>query len=337
MKKKINVGIIGKNFGFKVIYKAFKKNKKFNVVAFSSLRKPKNKIFNNLNIDFYPNWKTLIKSKLIDAIVIATPPVAQEKIVKYALKNNKHIFCEKPLTESLIKAKKLNKILKRKKRVANIVNYIFPEIEIWKKFKSKINNKILINKIKLSWNMKLNLKKNSWKSKHSQGGGVLNNYSCHAIYYLENLFGKIIFLNSKIHYKNRDLPYRLQASFCFFSGATAFADINLFSKKKPIHKLEIETSKFDYSLKSDINNIFNRFKLIIKSKKGKKSTILESGKLIKNDFRIQPTYNNSVKFSDCILKHTKAEPNFQSALRVHYVLDCLIKSAKEKKIYFLNK
>ena len=40
MKKKINVGIIGKNFGQKVILKAFQKNKNLNVIAFSALRKP---------------------------------------------------------------------------------------------------------------------------------------------------------------------------------------------------------------------------------------------------------------------------------------------------------
>ena len=34
MKNKINLGIIGKNFGFQVVYKAFLKNKNFNVMAF---------------------------------------------------------------------------------------------------------------------------------------------------------------------------------------------------------------------------------------------------------------------------------------------------------------
>ena len=33
--KRINVGIIGKNFGLKVIYNAIKNNKSFNVIAFS--------------------------------------------------------------------------------------------------------------------------------------------------------------------------------------------------------------------------------------------------------------------------------------------------------------
>ena len=39
MKKKINVGIIGRNFGYQVIYKALKNNKYFNVIGFSYKKK----------------------------------------------------------------------------------------------------------------------------------------------------------------------------------------------------------------------------------------------------------------------------------------------------------
>ena len=70
----------------------------------------------------------MIRAKSIDAVVIASPPSVQEKMVYYALKRNKHIFCEKPITNSLFKAEKLEKILKKKNKIANIVNYFFPEM-----------------------------------------------------------------------------------------------------------------------------------------------------------------------------------------------------------------
>ena len=37
--KKINVGIIGRNFGYKVIFKALKNIKAFNVIGFSFKKK----------------------------------------------------------------------------------------------------------------------------------------------------------------------------------------------------------------------------------------------------------------------------------------------------------
>jgi len=34
MNKKLNIGIIGKNFGYNVIYKSIEKDKSFNVLGF---------------------------------------------------------------------------------------------------------------------------------------------------------------------------------------------------------------------------------------------------------------------------------------------------------------
>ena len=159
MKKKINVGIIGKNFGLKVILQAFQKNMYLNVVALSSLRKPENKTFQKNNINFYSNWKNMINSKSIDAVAIATPPKTQQKIINYAIRKNKHIFCEKPFTESYLKAKKLVEILRRKKKIANIVNFIFPEIHYWKLLKEKLKRKQIIKEVELVWHMNSKFKK----------------------------------------------------------------------------------------------------------------------------------------------------------------------------------
>ena len=54
------------------------------------------------------------------------------------------------------------------------------------------------------------------------------------------------------------------------------------------------------------------------------------------DTQIEPTYKNSIKFSEWILKRKINNPNFQDALRVHYILEAILKSSKYKKIFFLN-
>ena len=55
--KKINIGIIGKNFGYKVIYNAVKKIKFYNTVAFS-FRKKTN-FQKNKKIIIYKDWKKM--------------------------------------------------------------------------------------------------------------------------------------------------------------------------------------------------------------------------------------------------------------------------------------
>ena len=93
-KKKINLGIIGKNFGYKVIYKSFTKNKNYKILGFAFKSKQKNKIKISKNIKLYANWKKLILDKNIDAVAITTPPQIHKKIIKFAIKHNKHVFCE---------------------------------------------------------------------------------------------------------------------------------------------------------------------------------------------------------------------------------------------------
>ena len=109
MTNKINLGIIGKKFGYNVIYKAFLKNKKFNILGFSY--KSKNEDINlPKKIKIYADWKKLILDKKINAIAIATPPQLNKKIIEFAIKNNKHIFCEKPFACNYKEARYTNKI-----------------------------------------------------------------------------------------------------------------------------------------------------------------------------------------------------------------------------------
>ena len=62
-KKKIKLGIIGKNFGYNVIYKSFVKNNDYKIVGFSFKSKKFDKIKLPKNIKVYFNWKKLILDK----------------------------------------------------------------------------------------------------------------------------------------------------------------------------------------------------------------------------------------------------------------------------------
>ena len=85
-KKKINLGIIGRNFGYNVIYKSFIKSNDYKILGFSFKSKKNNKVKIPKNIKLYFDWKKLILDKNIDAIVIATPPILHKKIIKFCNK-----------------------------------------------------------------------------------------------------------------------------------------------------------------------------------------------------------------------------------------------------------
>ena len=56
----------------------------------------------------------------IDAAFVVTPTSFHYEIVEYLLKNNKHVFCEKPLTETTAQALKLKELLVGKDLVLQV-------------------------------------------------------------------------------------------------------------------------------------------------------------------------------------------------------------------------
>ncbi len=339
MQNKINLGIIGKNFGYHVIYKAFLKNKKYKIKGFSFKSKKIKKIKIPEDVKIYSSWKKLILNKKINAVVIAAPPILHKSIIKFAIKNNKHIFCEKPFTCSYKEANFICNLIKRKKNISHMVNYEFAEIDAFHFFKKKIVNNIKINKIYLNWF--INIKKRygtNWKENHSKGGGIIFNYVCHAIYYLEFLFGKIVSIQTNAFLKKKIKIKTLEGIVFFDNGLSAQLNVKVGPIKKkfnPIHQLKILSDKKTYILETNLHSLSDKFKLITFNKNFNKSgKILFKNKKNQNDFRIQPTFANSKKFSTWISKGKIQAPNFFDARRIHLIIHkMIISSEKKKKIY----
>jgi len=337
MLNKINVGIIGKKFGYNVIYKSFLKNKNLKIKAFCYRSKKPEELKISKSIKIYSNWKKLILDKEIQAIVIATPPTLHKKIIQFAIKKNKHIFCEKPFTPSYKDANVICKLMKKNKNLSLMVNYEFGEIDAFSFFKKKLAKNIKIDKIKLNWfiNIKNRSTKN-WKESHVRGGGIIHNYVCHAIYYLEFLFGKIkgIKTNILIGTKRKTLKGKLY----FKNGMVAQLNIEVgdILKKKPIHQLKILTRKKTYVLETQLNSLSDKFKLLsFNNNSNKLIKTLFKNKKNKDDFRIGPTFNNSKKFSKWILKNKIQKPNFLNAQRIHLITNKMFISSKKKKIEYV--
>ena len=339
MQNKINLGIIGKNFGYHVIYKSFLKNKKYKIKGFSfkSKKIKKIKILGDVNI--YSSWKKLVLNKKINAVAVAAPPALHKSIIEFAIKNNKHIFCEKPFTCSYKEANFICNLIKRKKSLSHMVNYEFAEIDAFHFFKKKIINNIKINRIYLNWFININKRSDTnWKENHSKGGGIIFNYVCHAIYYLEFLFGKIASIQTNIFFKKTNKIKTLKGIIFFENGLSTQLNVKVGSIKerfRPVHQLKILSDKKTYILETDLNSLSDKFKLITFGKNFNKSNkILFKDEKNQNDFRIKPTFENSKKFATWILKGKMQAPNFFDAQRVHLIINkMMISSKKKRKIY----
>ena len=313
--KKINVGIIGRNFGYNVIFNAIKNDKSFNIIGFSFNKKKKIKVLPK-KIKIYKNWKYLISDKKIDSIIISSPPKTHKKIIKFAIKKNKNIFCEKPVTTSLKDISSISEMTS-KKHIVKMVNYEFSNIEAFKKFKRNYLSRIKIKRININWFLKIKKnKRSSWKDNHSLGGGIYFNYICHVLYYLENLFGKISFLDSSFSTlkKNNNFRFNFLLEKKNINIILNFKIINN-KRSNSFHRINIYSNKGNYVLETKISNLTDQFYL------RKKNKILFKPKNINYDFRLKPTYENLKKFKNSIILKKNAFPNFDNAKRIHYLIN----------------
>ena len=318
--KRINVGIIGRNFGYKVIYRALKNIKDFNVLGFS-VKKISNE-FKSEKIKIYKSWKSLISDKKINSIFISSPPKTHKKIIKFAIKKNKNIFCDKPVTTSLKDIADICREIKKKK-IINYVNYEFNRIEAFKIFKKKYLPNVKIKVVNINWLIKVPSKgRSSWKDNHKMGGGNFFNYICHSLFYLENFFGKVVICESKL--KNLRSRFKLKAKLLSENKKIKinlnFESVEEKSKLKAYHRIVFKSDKGQFTLFTKINNLFDQFILL------KNNRVIFKPKKIDYDFRLEPTQKNIVSFKNCITHKICESPNFEDAKRIHYLIDKLLKS-----------
>ena len=315
--KKINVGIIGKNFGYKLIYTVIHRIKEFNTIALC-FKNPIN--FKTINkIKIYTDWKKMLSNKKINAVIISSPPETHLEIIKTAIKKKIHIFCEKPVTKSYKQVIQVTNLLKNKK-LFHMVNYEFPKIAAFKFFKKNILKKIYIKKIQINWTIKISQqKRSSWKNSHNRGGGIFYNYICHSIYYLEDLFGD--FVIEKLD-KNRkknptSIKIKLKNIKKNFIIYVNFKILSLKSKQKPIHQIKIFSKKNNFELFSKTESLSDQF-ILKKSNKVIFKPIND-----KKDFRFYPVFTNLKNFQKSINEKKLLKPNFFDAKKIHFIINKL--------------
>ena len=313
--KKINVGIIGKNFGYKLIYNVIHRMKEFNTIAFCFKNDGDFKTINKIKI--YTNWKKMLSNKKINAIIISSPPETHLEIIKTAIKKKIHIFCEKPVTKSYTQVMQVTNLLKNRK-LSHMVNYEFPKIAAFKFFKKNILKKINIKKIQINWKIKISQqKRSSWKNFHNKGGGIFYNYICHTLYYVQDLFGDFIIENLDKNKEKKPMTIKIKLrnikkNFIIYIN---FKILSLKSKQKPIHQIKIFGKKNNFELFSKTESLSDQF--ILK----KSSKVIFKPTNNKKDFRFYPVFENLKNFQKSINEKKILKPNFFDAKKVHFLIN----------------
>src|SRR5580704_318490 len=132
----------------------------------------------------YSDYRVLLDKEPLDAVIIATPSLFHNEMVRAALEKNLHIFCEKPLCLDSAHSLELAEFANRKGLV-NQVGYHCRFIGTFKEAKRLIDSKALGRIHHISAEaygpVVLRAEGATWRASSSQGGGCLYDYACHAI------------------------------------------------------------------------------------------------------------------------------------------------------------
>jgi predicted dehydrogenase len=141
----------------------------------------------------FNDYKKMIDTMKLDALVIASPTKFHAEMVSYAIKNNIHLFCEKPFSLNPNEGKNLSLQVKKMKLV-NQVGYhnrflgTFDEVK--RLLSLNIIGEIYHFKGESYGPVVLKEKGSTWRSEREEGGGCLYDYASHTIDLINFLLGR---------------------------------------------------------------------------------------------------------------------------------------------------
>ena len=170
------------------------------IVGYGVQGKKRKKALSNLNLSCvgvvdpfsqYANFKSIniVPLKTYDAVIICTPENVKYKIIKYCIKNNKHIMVEKPFIINEKIFKKLNKDLIKKKIIFYVAyNHRFESslIDIKNFIKKGYFGKIYHCNFFYGNGTAKDVKNSAWRDSKK---GVITDLGSHLIDLSEFLFG----------------------------------------------------------------------------------------------------------------------------------------------------
>jgi predicted dehydrogenase len=118
VNNKIRIGVIGLGYLGKFHYQKYAANKLVNLTAVVDTDIKNYSIIKEKGVLMFENFRDIVDK--VDAVSIVTPTVTHYKLAKYFLDNKIHVLLEKPMTETVEQARKLNAIAKKNKCVLQI-------------------------------------------------------------------------------------------------------------------------------------------------------------------------------------------------------------------------
>ncbi|SMF90459.1 Predicted dehydrogenase [Paenibacillus uliginis N3/975] len=151
----------------------------------------------------YTDYRQLLNEVALDLVYIAVPPSLHYDVAQIAFEKGIHVFCEKPLANSLTEARSLVE-LAEKADVLHAVHFSLPLDPAVLKLKGLIEEQAIGQILKMDLYLEFpqwprSWQQNPWITSRQQGGYLLE-VGIHWIQMIQQVFGPITHVKSEIEF-----------------------------------------------------------------------------------------------------------------------------------------
>jgi predicted dehydrogenase len=327
----IGVGIVGCNYGRNVLLPAFRSDARCEVVALAgSNRARAAEIARAANVSRgYGDWRALIEDRSVGTVALAVPPALQGAIAQHALALGKPVFAEKPLADSAASAYAMLEAARASAR-PTMIDFNFPELASWQRAKALLDEGGIgrLRHVVVTWNTEnaaTRLRHKSWKTEgEGSSSGLIGNFVCHCLYYLEWFCGSISGLGGRIfQLPDEAAQGSIALALAFASGAGGSLQMSAASYLGSGHRIEFYGEDGTLVLLNPSADYFRGFMLMQARRSDERlqpvSVRDEFGDVA--DPRIVPVSRLVERFLDACESGGAASPGFAEGYRVQCLMD----------------
>jgi predicted dehydrogenase len=322
----VRVGIVGVGFGQQVHVPAFCADARCKVVAICARSlEHAARVAERLGVpQAYGDAREMLAVGQVDAISIAVPAVAQPELVIAAAEAGKHVFCEKPLAQDESAAARALAAVE-KAEVVHAMDFIFPEIGCWQRARSMLQGGTLgkLRHAALSWRVEtfsFATGRESWKMRSADGGGTLNNFVSHSLYYLEWLLGPVARVSARLTPRGAPGDARVDVWLEMVSGCPVTVSVAADAFLGSGHRLEIYGEQGTLVLENTTTDYVNGFTLSVGTRGSRTLETQPCEPLPYPDGRIGAAGAIARRFLDAVLSGVPVTPNLADGARVQHLI-----------------
>jgi predicted dehydrogenase len=222
------------------------------------------------DVRIFNDYKDLLNSGLVDAVLVCTPPGYHYPVIKMAGEKGIHVFSEKPFTLNYNHASYLSDEFERK-NLFNQVGYVNRFNDIFFRTRELLQLKIIgtISRFKseiYSYAVSGKAGSSGWRDSSEVGGGVIFEMASHAIDLANYYFGKPVKVSnssfSKVYSRNVPDIFYTEVIYEHEISGQIYANWSDKTYRKPLNNILIKGSSGEiqadqYSIRLYLNKAYN--------------------------------------------------------------------------------